>query len=67
MYKYTMKDINVGDGVYFKLEYQSNYDLFWTVISKKEPDILEIEINKMGANDRIFLKIEDVHSLEKRT
>ena len=66
MAKYKMKDINIGDGVYFKLDYQNNYDLFWTVKSKFD-STLEIEINEMGANDKIYLNIDDVYALEKRT
>jgi len=62
-----MKDINVGDGVYFKLDHLNNYDLYWTVLSKIEPDTLEIEINEMGAKDKIYLKVADVYAIEKRT
>ena len=62
-----MKDINVGDGVYFKLDHQNNYDLYWTVLSKIEPDTLEIEINEMGAKNKIYLKVADVYTIEKRT
>jgi hypothetical protein len=67
MGKYKMSDINVGDGVFFKLKHQTNYDLYWTVISKFD-DTLEIELNReMGITDKIFLNISDVYLVEKRT
>jgi len=66
MANYTMNDINVGDGVYFKLNHQNNYDLYWTVKSKNISK-LEIEINEMGANDNITIDIKDVYAIEKRT
>lgn len=66
MSKFKMEDINIGDGVYFKLDYQNNYDLYWTVINKIDSK-LEIEINEMGANDKFFLDIKDVYLIEKRT
>ncbi|KAF9658917.1 hypothetical protein ABHQ57_00475 [Tenacibaculum sp. ZH5_bin.1] len=66
MAKYKMEDINVGDGVYFKLDFQTNYDLYWTVKSKYD-STLEIEVDEMGAKDKIFLNIKDVYAVEKRT
>ncbi|MBC3847205.1 hypothetical protein H8K90_12485 [Winogradskyella echinorum] len=66
MAEYKMEDINIGDGVYFKLDFQTNYDLYWTVKSKFD-STLEIEVNEMGANDKIFLNIKDVYAIEKRT
>lgn len=61
-----ISDINVGDGVFFKLDHQTNYDLYWTVISIYNTT-LEIEIKEMGANDKISLNINDVYAIEKRT
>ena len=66
MSDYKIDDIDVGDGVYFRLDHQTNYDLYWTVTSKFD-STLEIEINEMGANDKIFLNIKDVYRVQKRT
>lgn len=66
MSKYKMSDIKVGDGVYFNVSWQDNYDLYWTVISIYDENTIQIEINEMGRNDRMFLKIEDVYLIEKR-
>lgn len=66
MAEYKMEHINIGDGVYFKLDFQTNYDLYWTVKSKFD-STLEIEVNEMGANDKILLNIKDVDAIEKRT
>lgn len=60
-----MEDINIGDGVYFKLDHQSNYDLYWTVKSKFD-STLEIEVDEMGVKDNIFLDIKEVYLVEKR-
>ena len=65
MSNYKITDINIGDGVYFKVDWQNNYDLFWTVISKNGTH-LEIEIDEMGTKDRMSLNIKDVYSVEKR-
>lgn len=65
MSNYKISDIEVGDGVYFKVDWHNNYDLYWTVKSKNETH-LEIEINEMGANDRMWLNIVDVYSIERR-
>jgi hypothetical protein len=66
MEKYKIGDINIGDEVYFKLDYQANYDLYWTVISI-ENQILYIEIDEMGQNDRISIHINDVYNHIKKT
>ncbi|CAI8722112.1 hypothetical protein [Chryseobacterium sp. IT-36CA2] len=66
MRKYTISDIKVGDGVYFKVKWQNNYDLFWTIISIYDENTIEIEIDEMGAKDKIFLKIQDIYLIEKR-
>ncbi|WP_055436639.1 hypothetical protein [Lacinutrix algicola] len=66
MGKYKIGDISVGDEVYFKLDYQPNYDLYWTVISIDDPR-LYIEIDEMGQNDRISIHINDVYSHIKKT
>jgi hypothetical protein len=66
MEKYKIGDINIGDEVYFKLDYQANYDLYWTVISI-ENQILYIEIDEMGINDRISIHINDVYNHIKKT
>lgn len=65
MAKYTVSDIKVGDGVYFNVPWQNNYDLYWTVISIYDENTIEIEIDEMGRKDKIFLKIEDVYLIEK--
>jgi hypothetical protein len=65
MSKYKITDIKIGDGVYFKVLGQTNYDLYWEVLSINN-GILEIEIDEMGAKDKNFLHINDVYSIEKR-
>lgn len=45
MSKYKIEDIEIGDGVYFIVNWQNNYDLYWTVIAKNEKS-LQIEIDE---------------------
>ncbi|WP_278352422.1 hypothetical protein [Chryseobacterium gleum] len=56
MRKFTILDIKVGDGVYFNIKWQNNYDLYLTVISIYDENTIEIEIDKMGVKDKIFQK-----------
>ncbi len=61
-----MIDINIGDGVYFKIDSINNYDLYWTVKSKWD-NTLEIELSEMGVNDNLTIDIKYVYLIEKRT
>ena len=65
MNKYKKEDIEVGDGVYFNVNWQNNFDLYWTVISKDTKN-LQIEIDEMGAKGKMWLRIDDVYRVEKR-
>jgi hypothetical protein len=65
--KYSMDEINIGDGVYFELKFVSNYDLYWTVKSKLDNHTLELTIDEMGAKDHRFIDIKYVKYIEKRT
>ncbi len=67
MSKYKISDIQVGDEVYFIVNWQSNYDLYWKVISIVNEHSIEVEIQEMGANARTFLDIKDIHHLQKIT
>lgn len=51
--KYKMEDINIGDKVFFEsTEMQSNYDLYWTVISKLDNQLqLIVQLDEMGYKD----------------
>jgi hypothetical protein len=66
MSKYKIENINIGDGVYFKNEYLNNYDLYWTVKSKFNDTMIEIEIDEMGVKDKMFINIKDILLIEKR-
>ncbi|MCT3755268.1 hypothetical protein BAX96_01420 [Elizabethkingia anophelis] len=66
MIKYTISDIKIGDGVYFNVKWQKNYDLYWTVISIYDENTIEIEVDEMGVKDKFFLKIQDVYLIQKR-
>jgi hypothetical protein len=65
MPNYTMNDVNIGDGVFFKLSHQPNHDLYWKVIEKIEPDQLLVKIDEMGVKDEFYLNIIDVYRIEK--
>ena len=54
MIKYTISDIKIGDGVYFNVKWQKNYDLYWTVISIYDENTIEIEVDEMGVKDKFF-------------
>jgi hypothetical protein len=44
---------------------QNNYDLYWVVKSIFDNETIEIEIDTMGAKDKMFLKIKDIEYLIK--
>lgn len=63
--KYDVTDISVGDEVYFDVIWQNNYDLYWVVKSIFDNETIEIEIDTIGAKDKMFLKIKDIEYLIK--
>jgi hypothetical protein len=66
--KYSMKDISVGDEVYFdSTPSQSNHGLYWTVLQKLEKEErLIVQLDEMGHSDvRWTIKITEVQLSNK--
>jgi hypothetical protein len=59
MSKYNSSNINIGDKVYFEREGLDNYNLYWTVIGFLD-DMIEVEIDEMGHNDKIYIDFTDI-------
>ncbi|WP_146201623.1 hypothetical protein [Sediminitomix flava] len=67
MAKFNFNDVNVGDGVYFRLDGVQNFNSFWTVKSKLNGTKLEIEVDEIdGTKDKRYIDINDVIKVQPR-
>lgn len=58
--RYNIDDIKIGDEViFYSTNVQSNHDLYWTVIGKRNNQIM-IELKTMGFDDNWTIDIKDV-------
>lgn len=65
MSKINIDELKIGDEVYFENGVIENHKLYWVVVDKKRNN-LEIEIDEMGAKDRLWISIDDVKRVIKR-
>ncbi|MEQ3498299.1 hypothetical protein ABMY20_00915 [Tenacibaculum sp. SSH1-16] len=59
MSKYNSSNIKIGDKVYFEREGINNYNLYWTVLGFLD-NMIEIEIDEMEYNDKIYIDFSDI-------
>lgn len=61
----AMKNLVIGDHVYFEKPNINNYDLYWIVVEKNKDSLL-LEINEMGANDSKLIETSFIKYVIKK-